>query len=80
MAGCLKIGMSRRQLHRKLSALTGFSPNQVIRNMRLERAWQLLKSKAGSVSEVAFRCGFSSHAYFSKYFKDYFGVTPVEVH
>ncbi|MEZ4958545.1 MAG: tetratricopeptide repeat protein [Saprospiraceae bacterium] len=73
------ISMSRSQLHRKLTALTGFSPNQVIRNMRLERAKQLLEANAGTVSEVAFRCGFNSHAYFSKCFKDYFGRTPGEV-
>ncbi len=71
-----KIGMSRSQLHRKLSALTGFSPNEVIRNMRLERAKQLLEKKVGTVSEIAYLCGFSSPAYFIKCFKDYFGSTP----
>lgn len=74
-----KVSMSRSQLHRKLSALTGFSPNQVIRNMRLERAKQLLQAKAGNASEVAFMCGFNSSAYFSKCFKDYFGMTPSEL-
>ncbi len=72
-------GMSRSQLHRKLSALTGFSPNEVIRNMRLERAKQLLEKKAGNASEVAYLTGFNSPAYFAKCFKDYFGVTPSEV-
>lgn len=74
-----QIGMSRSQLHRKLSALTGFSPNEVIRNMRLERAKQLLEKKAATVSEAAYGCGFSSPGYFSKCFKDYFGVLPGEV-
>ncbi|MBI5917157.1 MAG: tetratricopeptide repeat protein [Bacteroidetes bacterium] len=74
-----QIGMSRSQLHRKLSALTGFSPNEVIRNMRLERAKQLLEKKAGTASEIAYQCGFNSPAYFTKCFKDYFGVTPGEV-
>ena len=73
------VGMSRSQLHRKLSALTGFSPNEVIRNMRLERARQLLEKKAGNASEVAYMTGFNSPAYFAKCFKDYFGVTPSEV-
>jgi AraC-like DNA-binding protein len=73
------VGMSRSQLHRKLSALTGFSPNEVIRNMRLERAKQLLNKRAGNASEVAYMTGFSSPAYFAKCFKDYFGVTPSEV-
>jgi len=74
-----QVGMSRSQLHRKLSALTGYSPNEVIRNMRLERAKQLLEKKAGNASEVAYMTGFSSPAYFAKCFKDYFGVTPSEV-
>ncbi len=74
-----QVGMSRSQLHRKLSALTGFSPNEVIRNMRLERAKQLLQKKAGNASEVAYMTGFNSPAYFAKCFKDYFGVTPSEV-
>lgn len=74
-----QVGMSRSQLHRKLSALTGFSPNEVIRNMRLERAKQLLEQKAGNASEVSYMTGFNSPAYFAKCFKDYFGVTPSEV-
>lgn len=73
-----KLGMSRSQLHRKLSALTGFSPNEVIRNMRLERARQLLSKKAGNASEVAYMTGFNSPAYFAKCFKDYFGISPSE--
>ncbi|MBK7410401.1 MAG: tetratricopeptide repeat protein [Saprospirales bacterium] len=74
-----QVGMSRSQLHRKLSALTGFSPNEVIRNMRLERAKQLLEKKAGTAAEIAFSCGFSSPAYFTKCFKEYFGVLPSEI-
>ncbi|MBK6622269.1 MAG: response regulator [Saprospirales bacterium] len=74
-----QIGMSRSQLHRKLSALTGFSPNEVIRNMRLERAKQLLEKKAGNAAEIAYRCGFSSPTYFTKCFKEYFGMLPSEV-
>lgn len=74
-----QVGMSRSQLHRKLSALTGFSPNEVIRNMRLERAKQLLEQKAGNASEIAYMTGFNSPAYFAKCFKDYFGLTPSEV-
>jgi signal transduction histidine kinase/DNA-binding response OmpR family regulator len=74
-----KIGMSRSQLHRKLSALTGFSPNEIIRNMRLERAKQLLEKKSATVSEVAYLCGFNSPAYFIKCFREYFGVTPGEI-
>jgi AraC-like DNA-binding protein len=75
----LQVGMSRSQLHRKLSALTGFSPNEIIRNMRLERAKELLEKKAGNASEIAYMTGFNSPAYFAKCFKDYFGKTPSEV-
>ena len=74
-----QIGMSRSQLHRKLTALTGYSPNEVIRNMRLERAKQLLDKKTATVSEIAYLCGFNSPAYFTKCFKEYFGTTPGEV-
>lgn len=74
-----QIGMSRSQLHRKLSALTGYSPNEVIRNMRLERAKHLLEKKVGNASEVAYMTGFNSPAYFAKCYKDYFGLTPSEV-
>ncbi|HMQ47233.1 MAG TPA: response regulator [Saprospiraceae bacterium] len=75
----VQVGMSRSQLHRKLSALTGFSPNEIIRNMRLERAKQLLEQKAANVSEIAYLCGFSSPAYFIKCFRDHFGKTPGEI-
>lgn len=74
-----KVGLSRSQLHRKLTALTGHSPNELIRIMRLEAARLLLEKKAGTASEIAFRCGFSSPAYFSKCFKDHFGLAPGEV-
>ncbi|HQW26683.1 MAG TPA: response regulator, partial [Saprospiraceae bacterium] len=73
------VGMSRSQLHRKLTALTGFSPNEVIRNMRLEYARSLLKANSGTVSEIAYRSGFSSPAYFVKCFREYFGQTPGEI-
>jgi DNA-binding response OmpR family regulator len=73
------VGMSRSQLHRKLSALTDLSPNQVIRQMRLEKAKLLLDKKSGTVSEIAYLCGFSSPAYFIKCFREHFGKTPGEV-
>ena len=73
------VGMSRSQLHRKLSSLTDLSPNQVIRQMRLEKAKILLDKKSGTVSEIAYLCGFSSPAYFIKCFKEHFGKTPGEI-
>lgn len=73
------VGMSRSQLHRKLKALANRSPNQIIREMRLLRAKELLEKKSGNASEVAFMVGFNSLAYFSKCFRDQFGVSPSEV-
>ena len=70
--------MSRSQLHRKISGLTGYSPNEIIRNMRLEKAKNLIRHKHGTIAEIAFECGFSSAAYFSKCYKDYFGHTAGE--
>jgi AraC-like DNA-binding protein len=72
--------MSRSQLHRKLSALMDYSPNEVIRKMRLERSRLYLDKKSATVSEIAYLCGFSSPAYFIKCFKENFGITPAEYH
>lgn len=73
------MNLSRSQLHRKLKALSGKSPSQVIKEMRLQRAKALLEQKAGNASEVAFMVGFNSLAYFSTCFKEAFGVSPSEV-
>ncbi len=73
------VGLSRSQLHRKLKALSGKSPSLVIREMRLQRARELLEKGAGNASEVAFMAGFNSLAYFSKCFKDAYGVSPSEI-
>lgn len=74
-----EVTMSRSQLHRKLIALTGQTPSEVLRTTRLLRAKELLQKKAATPSEVAFQVGFSSHTYFSKCFKEEFGVSPSEV-
>ncbi|MFK7971179.1 MAG: ATP-binding protein [Bacteroidia bacterium] len=71
-----EIGMSKANLNRKLRALTSQSTNKFIQSIRLQRAADLLKQKAGTVSDIAFQTGFSSTAYFVKCFKDQFGVTP----
>ncbi|MCB9355806.1 MAG: response regulator [Lewinellaceae bacterium] len=73
------VALSRTHLYRKLQALTGKSPNVLIRELRLERARQLLEQGAGNASEIAFRVGFSSLAYFSKCFTGQYGVPPSEV-
>ncbi|MBS1542075.1 MAG: response regulator, partial [Bacteroidetes bacterium] len=72
------IGMSRVQLYRKVSALTGMSVNEMIRKLRLQRAAQLLQQQWGPVSQVAYEVGFSNLSYFSKVFKEEFGVQPSE--
>jgi DNA-binding response OmpR family regulator len=74
-----KAAMSRSQLHRKLIALLDQSPSDLIRQTRLLRAKELLQKKAFTPSEVAFKVGFNSHTYFSKCFKEEFGVSPSEV-
>ncbi len=73
------VAMSRSQLHRKLIALTGQSPSEVLRTTRLLRAKELLVKKAATPSEIAFKVGFNSHTYFSKCFKEEFGVSPSEI-
>jgi len=72
------IGMSRVQLYRKVSALTGMAVNELIRKLRLQRAAQLLQQNWGSVSQVAYEVGFSNLSYFSKVFKEEFGANPSE--
>ena len=74
-----EVGMSRAQLHRKLIALTGVSASRFVRNYRLEHAYQLLQNKVGTVSEIAYRVGYSSPAYFTKCFTEDFGISPSQV-
>lgn len=71
-----RVALSSRQLNRKISAITGQSPVVWIRKARLERAAQLLKAKTGNISEIAYDVGFESPAYFSKQFREHFGVSP----
>jgi YesN/AraC family two-component response regulator len=73
------MNMSRSQLHRKLSALTGLSATEYVRNYRLDRALELLQAGAGNVSEIAFRVGFVNAKHFSTSFKERFGKSPSEV-
>ena len=73
-----EVGLSRVQLYRKVKALTGLSPVELLRKSRLVKADQLLRSKDMNISEVAYAVGFTSPSYFSKCFKDEFGMQPVE--
>jgi signal transduction histidine kinase/DNA-binding response OmpR family regulator/ligand-binding sensor domain-containing protein len=72
------LGMSRVQLYRKISGLTNISVNVLIRKLRLQHASQLLQQNWGPVSQVAYEVGFSNLSYFSKVFKEEFGVLPSE--
>lgn len=74
-----EVGLSRAQLHRKLIALTGVSASRYVRNFRLEHAMDLLKKNVGTVSEIAYRVGFASPAYFTKCFTEDFGMPPSQV-
>nr|WP_322626120.1 ATP-binding protein [uncultured Flavobacterium sp.] len=70
------MSISRSQLHRKLTTLTGFSTTNFIRMVRLEKAKDLLLNDEGNISEIAYKCGFSSQSYFTKSFTEYFGKSP----
>jgi DNA-binding response OmpR family regulator len=74
-----RMNMSRSQLHRKLTAVTGLSATEFLRNFRLDRAYELLQQGAGNVSEVAFLVGFVNAKHFSTSFKERFGKSPSEV-
>lgn len=71
-----EMGVHRAQLYKKLHHLTGKTPQQFVRIIRLKRGKQLLEQSGLYVSEVAYQVGFNSPRIFSKYFKEEFGVTP----
>ena len=74
----INMSSSKSTLHRKLKSLTGLSPGEFIRNIRLKHAAQMLINNKGNISEIAFAVGFNSPKYFSKCFKSEFGLTPRE--
>ncbi|HLP46467.1 MAG TPA: DNA-binding response regulator [Candidatus Deferrimicrobium sp.] len=73
---CSKLYLSRASMYRKIRAVTGESPQLFIRSYRLMRAAQLLKNKSGNVTEICFKVGFTSTAYFTKCFKERFQLSP----
>jgi DNA-binding response OmpR family regulator/anti-sigma regulatory factor (Ser/Thr protein kinase) len=73
-----QIGMSRTHLTRKVKILTGYSPGVLIRNIRLEKAAELLSGNAGNITEISNSVGISNPASFTKAFRSYFGVSPRE--
>lgn len=76
---CSKLAMSRTSVFNKIKALTGKSPNDVIKVMRLNKAHELLLTRELNVAEVAFKVGFADPKYFSTCFKKQFGVSPNKV-
>ena len=74
-----QIGLSRVQLYRKVKAMTGSSVVDLLRKARLAKAKRLLETRSMSVSEVAYDVGFSAPSYFTKCFKDEYGMLPGDV-
>lgn len=75
---CETTRWSHQQVYRKVRALTGESINEFIRTVRLKRAAHLLTETGGRVSEVMYAVGFNSHSYFTKCFKEKYGISPRE--
>lgn len=74
---CKAMAMSKSQLYRKSIQLTGYSPNILLKEFRLERAKALLRKKPYSIAQITFDSGFSSPSYFTKCFKKKFGLLPM---
>ncbi len=71
-----EICVSRPQLYRKIIAITGRSPNDFMRDLRMHKALELLKQKKANITEIAFETGFNSPSYFTKCFTEKFGCNP----
>ena len=73
-----EVGISRVHLHRKMKELTGQTPHDFIRNIRLKQAANLLASRNMNITEVMYACGFNNAASFSTIFKKFYGMSPRE--
>ena len=73
------MNLSRVQLYRKVKSISGSSPVELLRTARLNRGYQLLLTSGKNVSEVAYEVGFTAPSYFTKCFKDEFGVSPSDL-
>ncbi|MDJ0835712.1 MAG: two-component regulator propeller domain-containing protein [Acidobacteriota bacterium] len=71
-----ELGISRRQLHRRVKALTGHGPGALVRSYRLEQAAHLLEQRAGTVAEIAYNVGFRKPRYFADLFRRTYGKNP----
>jgi signal transduction histidine kinase/DNA-binding response OmpR family regulator len=74
-----QLKLSRSQFYRKIKVLTNQTANEFLRNVRLQKAKQILERDNLSISEVCYKTGFSSPSYFTKCFKSYFGILPTDV-
>ena len=74
-----ELGLSRVQLYRKIKALTGLSPVELLRKARLQKAKELIKSTDKTIAEVAYEVGFTAPSYFTKCFKEEFGISPSDI-
>ena len=72
------MGMSRSVYFKKIKALTGIGPNDYFKSLRLQRAAELLDAGEMSITEISYSIGIADSHYFSKCFKQKFGVTPTE--
>ncbi len=75
---CKKMGMSRSQLYRKITSITGQSFVDFLREFRLKKALQLIKKNQDNITQVVYTTGFNNPSYFSKCFKERFGMLPSE--
>jgi signal transduction histidine kinase/DNA-binding response OmpR family regulator len=73
-----EVGISRVHLHRKMKELTGQTPHDFIRNIRLKQAANLLTNQNVNITEVMYACGFNNAASFSTIFKKFYGMSPRE--
>jgi len=71
-----EVGISRVHLHRKMKELTGQTPHDFIRNIRLKQAAYLLANQKMNITEVMYACGFNNAASFSTIFKRFYGLSP----
>ena len=71
-----KLSLSKTQLYRKVTSLSGFSPNDFIKEYRLKKAAEAITKQEGNISEIAYWSGFNSPSYFSKCFLERFGILP----
>lgn len=74
-----QLGIGRSQFYRKIKSLTNYSPVELLRKIRMNKARELLTATDRSISEIAYEVGFSSPAYFTRVYREMFNETPSEL-